>query len=49
MTIPMRSILINNMEKLGLDPAKVKYILVTHAGPDHVGAVPKFQRDYGPI
>jgi metallo-beta-lactamase class B len=38
--------LINNMKKLGLDPAKIKYILVTHAGPDHVGAVPKFQRDY---
>ena len=36
--------LIDNMKKLGLDPAKIKYILVTHAGPDHVGAVPKFQR-----
>ena len=35
--------LIPNMKKLGLDPAKIKYILVTHAGPDHVGAVPKFQ------
>jgi metallo-beta-lactamase class B len=39
--------LIPNMKKLGLDPAKVKYILVTHAGPDHVGAAKKFQDAYG--
>ena len=26
-------ILIPNMEKLGLDPAKVKYILITHVWP----------------
>jgi metallo-beta-lactamase class B len=39
--------LIPNMRKLGLDPAKVKYILVTHAGPDHVGAAKKFQDAYG--
>ena len=39
-------ILLPNMKKLGLDPAKIKYILVTHAGPDHVGCAYKFQRDY---
>jgi metallo-beta-lactamase class B len=39
--------LIPNMKKLGLDPAKVKYILVTHAGPDHVGAAKAFQDNYG--
>ena len=40
-------ILLPNMEALGLDPAQVKFILVTHAGPDHIGAAWKFQRDYG--
>jgi metallo-beta-lactamase class B len=39
-------ILLPNMKKLGLDPAKIKYILITHAGPDHVGCTYKFQRDY---
>jgi len=40
-------ILIPNMRKLGLDPNKVKYILVTHAGPDHLGATRKFQDNHG--
>lgn len=39
--------IIPNMKKLGLDPAKIMYILVTHAGPDHVGAAKKFQDAYG--
>lgn len=39
--------LIPNMKKLGLDPRKVKYMLITHAGPDHVGAAKKFQDAYG--
>ena len=40
-------ILLPGMMKLGLDPAKVKYILITHAGPDHLGAAKKFQDNYG--
>jgi metallo-beta-lactamase class B len=40
-------ILLPGMRKLGLDPSKVKYILVTHAGPDHLGAARKFQDTYG--
>jgi metallo-beta-lactamase class B len=40
-------ILIPGMRKLGLDPSKVKYILITHAGPDHVGATKKFQDNFG--
>lgn len=36
-----------NMEKLGLDPALIQYILVTHAGPDHVGGAEYFQEKYG--
>jgi metallo-beta-lactamase class B len=40
-------ILLPGMRKLGLDPSKVKYILVTHGGPDHLGATKKFQDTYG--
>lgn len=40
-------ILLPNMGKLGLDPNKVKYILITHAGPDHLGATKKFQENHG--
>lgn len=40
-------VLLPNMAKLGLDPAQVKYILITHAGPDHIGAAGHFQKDYG--
>ena len=40
-------ILIPNMRKLGLDPNKVKSILITHAGPDHLGATRKFQDNHG--
>jgi metallo-beta-lactamase class B len=40
-------ILLPNMAALGLDPAKVKYILLTHVAPDHFGAVPHFVNDYG--
>jgi metallo-beta-lactamase class B len=39
-------ILIPGMNKLGLDPSKIKFILITHAGPDHVGCAYKFQRDF---
>lgn len=40
-------ILLPNMRKMGLDPNKVKYILITHAGPDHLGATRKFQDNHG--
>ena len=36
-----------NMAVLGLIPADIKYILVTHAGPDHFGAVMHFVDNYG--
>ena len=43
------TILLPNMKKLGLNPAKVKYILITHgSGPDHGGAAVKyFKTNYG--
>lgn len=39
--------IIPGMEKLGLDPAQVRYILITHAGPDHCGGAYYFQQTYG--
>jgi metallo-beta-lactamase class B len=36
-----------SMAALGLNPADIKYILLTHAGPDHVGAVKYFYDKYG--
>jgi metallo-beta-lactamase class B len=46
------TILLPNMAALGLDPAKVKYILITHGtvGPvtaDHTGCVKYFMDRYG--
>lgn len=41
------NLIIPGMEKLGLDPSKIKYILITHAGPDHVGGAKYFQDNYG--
>ena len=39
--------LIPDMESLGLDPAQIKYICITHAGPDHLGGAKYFQDTYG--
>ncbi|MEN8907343.1 MAG: cellulose binding domain-containing protein [Clostridiales bacterium] len=39
--------IIPGMEKLGLDPAQIKYLLITHSGPDHVGGAEYFQKNYG--
>jgi metallo-beta-lactamase class B len=36
-----------NMKALGLNPAKVRYMLITHAGPDHAGAAKLFQDEFG--
>lgn len=40
-------LIIPGMEKLGLDPAQIKYILITHAGPDHIWGARYFQENYG--
>lgn len=40
-------VIIPGMKKLGLDPADIKYILITHAGPDHIGGASYFQEHYG--
>lgn len=39
--------IIPGMEELGLDPAKIKVILITHTGPDHIGGAQYFEETYG--
>lgn len=39
--------IIPGMEELGLDPAKIKVILITHSGPDHTGGASYFEENYG--
>jgi len=35
------------MQKLGLDPRQIKYILISHAHSDHIGGAEIFQKKYG--
>jgi 2-aminobenzoylacetyl-CoA thioesterase len=37
------SIMVEQIEALGIDPETIKYIVLTHTHPDHIGAVPHFQ------
>jgi metallo-beta-lactamase class B len=38
---------VNGMKKLGLDPANIKYAIVTHPHPDHDGGAKFLQETYG--
>jgi metallo-beta-lactamase class B len=40
-------VLLDGMKKLGLDPAQIKAILVTHGHADHFGGSPYLQQHYG--
>jgi metallo-beta-lactamase class B len=42
-----QSVLLPGMRALGLDPARVKYVLVTHGHADHFGGAAWFQETYG--
>src|SRR6266581_4342747 len=35
------------MKKLGLDPTRIKYIIITHAHGDHFGGAPYLKEHYG--
>jgi metallo-beta-lactamase class B len=37
----------NDMRKLGLNPAKIKYVIITHGHADHYGGARYFQDRYG--
>ncbi len=39
-TFPM---MVNQIKSLGIDIEKIRYIVLTHTHPDHIGAVPHFQ------
>jgi len=39
--------ILSGFEKLGLNPADVKYIACTHVGPDHCGGDYYFQKNFG--
>ena len=43
----LESVLLAGMKELGLDPARVKYILVTHGHADHFGGSTVLQQRYG--
>lgn len=39
--------IVQNMRTMGLDPSKVRLILTSHEHFDHVGALARFQREFG--
>lgn len=41
------TVTIPGMIALGLDPAQLKYLVITHAGPDHAGGARYYQEHYG--
>jgi metallo-beta-lactamase class B len=43
----VESVLVPGLRALGLDPARVKYVLVTHGHGDHFGGSAYFQERYG--
>jgi metallo-beta-lactamase class B len=40
-------VIIGGLKKLGLDPSKVKYVIISHAHQDEVGGAKLMQRRYG--
>jgi metallo-beta-lactamase class B len=42
-----RELIVPNMQRLGLDPREIRYVVVTHAHGDHYGGAAYIQRTYG--
>ena len=40
-------LIVGGMQKLGLDPKQIKYIIISHAHTDHIGGAEILQRKYG--
>jgi len=49
-TYPYNSeeLILGGMEKLGLDPKDIKYLVISHAHADHIGGAEMIQRRYHP-
>jgi len=41
-------LIVEGMKKLGLDPADIKYVVVSHAHGDHIGGAEMIQKRYSP-
>ncbi len=40
-------LIVGGMKKVGLDPAQIKYVLISHAHGDHIGGAETLQKRYG--
>ena len=40
-------LIIGGMQKVGLDPKNIKYVLISHAHTDHIGGAEMLQNRYG--
>ena len=45
-TGPTYDIIVSQINSLGIDPMKIKYIALTHTHGDHVGALPHFKKHF---
>lgn len=45
-TGPTFDIIVSQIDSLGIDPADIRYIALTHSHSDHVGAVPHFKKRF---
>jgi len=41
-------LIVGGMQKVGLDPKNIKYVLISHAHSDHIGGAEMLQARYGP-
>jgi metallo-beta-lactamase class B len=41
------TLIVGGMQKLGLDPKQIKYIIISHAHTDHIGGAEMLQKRYG--
>lgn len=40
-------LIVGGMQKLGLDPKQIKYLIISHAHADHIGGAEMLQKKYG--
>ena len=40
-------LIVGGMQKLGLDPKPIKYVIISHAHGDHIGGAKMIQARYG--